>query len=171
MINVMQRRMGLRPTVSTRADTAARERRGDGADTVGEGKHLRFRVRQQGRDGGSAIGFGLGAQLDRLVEAGRLDVAFRLKENRWNGTIARSSSSGACSRPRPPTTSCAPGSRASGARADAWTPEAGRIFAELGLTPGGARRQLLESASFRALLERGGADLPLAACRRQTSPS
>ena len=46
---------------------------------------------------------------------------------------------------------------------DAWTPEAGQIFAELGLTPGGARRQLLESASFRALLERGGADLPLAA--------
>jgi len=47
--------------------------------------------------------------------------------------------------------------------ADAWTPEAGQIFAELGLTPGGARRQLLESVSFRALLERGGADLPLAA--------
>ena len=34
--------------------------------TVGDGKHLRFRVRQHGRDAGSAIAFGLGAQLDRL---------------------------------------------------------------------------------------------------------
>ena len=29
-------------------------------DTVGEGKHLRFRVRQRGRDAGSAIAFGFG---------------------------------------------------------------------------------------------------------------
>ena len=33
---------------------------------VGDGKHLRFRIRQGGRDAGSAIAFGLGAQLDRL---------------------------------------------------------------------------------------------------------
>jgi single-stranded-DNA-specific exonuclease len=135
-----------------------------GADTVGEGKHLRFRVRQQGRDGGSAIGFGLGAQLDRLVEAGRLDVAFRLKENRWNGTIAPQlvvrrvfAAPAAYDELR----AWLAGEWRAGE--DAWTPEAGQIFAELGLTPGGARRQLLESASFRALLERGGADLPLAA--------
>ena len=135
-----------------------------GADTVGEGKHLRFRVRQQGRDGGSAIGFGLGAQLDRLVEAGRLDVAFRLKENRWNGTIAPQlvvrrvfAAPAAYDELR----AWLAGEWRAGK--DAWTPEAGQIFAELGLTPGGARRQLLESASFRALLERGGADLPLAA--------
>ena len=56
--------------------------------TVGEGKHLRFRVRQQGRDGGSAIAFGLGSQLDRLQASARVDVAFRLNENRWNGTVA-----------------------------------------------------------------------------------
>ena len=37
---------------------------------VGEGKHLRFRIRQGGRDAGSAIGFGLGAQLDRMQTAG-----------------------------------------------------------------------------------------------------
>jgi len=135
-----------------------------GADTVGEGKHLRFRVRQQGRDGGSAIGFGLGAQLDRLVEAGRLDVAFRLKENRWNGTIAPQlvvrrvfAAPAAYDELR----AWLAGEWRAGE--DAWTPEAGQIFAELGLTPGGARRLLLESASFRALLERGGADLPLAA--------
>ena len=56
--------------------------------TVGEGKHLRFRVRQNGRDAGSAIAFGQGSQLDRLRAAGLFDVACRLKENRWNGTIA-----------------------------------------------------------------------------------
>ena len=116
------------------------------------------------RDGGSAIGFGLGAQLDRLVEAGRLDVAFRLKENRWNGTIA----------PQlvvrrvfaaPTAYDDLRAWLADEWRAgeQAWTPDARRIFAELGLTSGGARRQLLESESFRALLERGTAELPIAA--------
>ena len=56
--------------------------------TVGDGKHLRFRVRQHGRDAGSAIAFGQGAQLDRLRAEGLFDVACRLKENRWNGTVA-----------------------------------------------------------------------------------
>ena len=56
--------------------------------TVGEGKHLRFRVRQHGRDAGSAIAFGQGSQLDRLLAVGLFDVAFRLKENHWNGTVA-----------------------------------------------------------------------------------
>ena len=55
---------------------------------MGEGKHLRFRVRQHGRDAGSAIAFGLGGQLDRLQGAARFDVAFRLKQNRWNGTVS-----------------------------------------------------------------------------------
>ena len=55
---------------------------------VGEGKHLRFRIRQSGRDAGSAIAFGLGGQLDRLRRPVRYDIACRLKENRWNGTIA-----------------------------------------------------------------------------------
>ena len=55
---------------------------------VGDGKHLRFRIRQSGRDAGSAIAFGLGPQLDRLDRAGRHDIACRLKENRWNGTVA-----------------------------------------------------------------------------------
>ena len=57
---------------------------------VGEGRHLRFRVRdpERGRDGGSAIAFGMGAHLDRLRRVGVYDVAFRLEENRWNGTVA-----------------------------------------------------------------------------------
>ena len=56
--------------------------------TVGEGKHLKFRVRREGRDAGGAIAFGLGAQLDRFRRESRYDVAFRLHENRWNGTVA-----------------------------------------------------------------------------------
>src|SRR5262249_7707985 len=56
--------------------------------TVGEGRHLRFRVRRDGRDTGSAIAFGLGSRLERLASEGSYDVAFRLEENRWNGTVA-----------------------------------------------------------------------------------
>ncbi|HLK44494.1 MAG TPA: DHHA1 domain-containing protein, partial [Acidimicrobiales bacterium] len=56
--------------------------------TVGEGKHLRFRVRHRGRDAGSAIAFNLGAQVDRFRREQRYDVAFRLQENRWNGTVS-----------------------------------------------------------------------------------
>ena len=56
--------------------------------TVGDGKHLRFRVRRDGFDAGSAIAFGQGTQLDRFRRVGRYDVAFRLEENHWNGTVA-----------------------------------------------------------------------------------
>lgn len=57
--------------------------------SVGEGKHLKFRVRTEtGVDGGSAIGFGMGRELDRFLRPGRFDVAFRLQENHWNGTVA-----------------------------------------------------------------------------------
>ncbi len=135
-----------------------------GASTVGEGKHLRFRVRQQDRDGGSAIAFGLGAQLDRLQEAARFDLAFRLKENRWNGTIAPQlvvrrlfDAPAAYDELR---AWLAEEWRAGDT---AWTPEAARIFDELGLTEGSAKRQLLESESFRALLARGDVELRRAA--------
>src|ERR671934_1658966 len=56
--------------------------------TVGDGKHLRFRVQCDGRDAGGAIAFGQGTQLDRYRRVGRYDVAFRLQENHWNGTVA-----------------------------------------------------------------------------------
>src|SRR5206468_264910 len=55
---------------------------------VGEGRHLRFRVHDRRRDAGSAIAFGLGAQLDRYRRETRFDVAFRLQANHWNGTVA-----------------------------------------------------------------------------------
>jgi single-stranded-DNA-specific exonuclease len=125
--------------------------------TVGDGKHLRFRVRHRGRDSGSAIAFGLGAQLDRFRREQRYDVVFRLQENRWNGTVApqlvvrrvfdapdgfeelRDWLAGQWK-----------------AGEAAWTQEAREIFAELELADG-ARRSLLESQAFRALLEQGSA--------------
>jgi single-stranded-DNA-specific exonuclease len=135
------------------------------ATTVGEGKHLRFRVRQRGRDGGSAIAFGLGSQLDRVSGQERYDLAFRLKENHWNGTVA----------PQLVVRRLfdAPGGYETLrawlreqwlAGEVAWTPEARRVFTELGLANGNAeRRELLESETFRALLASAGEALPQAA--------
>jgi single-stranded-DNA-specific exonuclease len=121
--------------------------------TVGDGKHLRFRVRHRGRDAGSAIAFGMGAQLDRLRSEGRYDVAFRLQENRWNGVVS------------PQLVVRRIFDAVDGfdelrtwlgtqwkAGEGAWTPEARQIFAELELADG-ARRSLLESETFRMLLE------------------
>jgi len=132
--------------------------------TVGEGKHLRFRVRQQGRDGGSAIAFGLGSQLARLSDGGRFDVAFRLKENRWNGTIA----------PQLVVRRLFEASTGYDelrawladqwrAGESEWAPDARQVFAELDLASG-AHRQLLESPTLRALLADGALlELPRAA--------
>jgi single-stranded-DNA-specific exonuclease len=132
--------------------------------TVGDGKHLRFRIRQHGRDGGSAIAFGLGTQLDRLQREARYDLAFRLKENRWNGTVA----------PQlvvrrlfdaPERYELLREQLLELWRAGetAWTPEARRIFDELGLGEGSSA-QLLESETFRALLAVSSEDaLPRAA--------
>ena len=119
---------------------------------VGDGKHLRFRIRQSGRDAGSAIAFGLGPQLDRLGAAGRHDIACRLKENRWNGTVAPQlvvrrlfdTPAGYEELREHLGTLWKAGE-------DAWTSEAREIFAELELG-NGARRQLYESEAFRALL-------------------
>lgn len=127
--------------------------------TVGDGKHLRFRIRRGGRDGGSAIAFGQGSRLDSLRPDDPYDVAFRLEENRWNGTVAPQ----LVVRRVFPT---AP--RYLELRewlVEEWRkppqardPEAAAIFAELALEDG-ARRDLLESTRFRALL---AAEPPLA---------
>ena len=125
--------------------------------TVGDGKHLRFRVRQRGRDAGAAIAFGLGAQLDRFRREQRYDVAVRLQENRWNGTVSPQL---VVRRVFDATIGydelrdwLAGQWRAGEA---SWTPEAREIFSELELSaeagaPG--RRSLLESPTFRHLLE------------------
>ena len=135
---------------------------------VGEGKHLRFRVRHGDRDVGSAIAFGLGGQLDRLrrLDGGRpvrYDLVCRLKENRWNGTVApqlvirrlfdapdgyeelRAHLAGLWR-----------------AGESEWTSDARAIFTELELADG-ARRQLYESEAFRSLLAGVPEALPRAA--------
>ena len=122
--------------------------------TVGDGKHLRFRVRDRGRDAGSAIGFGLGTQLDRFRRMGRYDVLFRLEANHWNGAVA----------PQLVVRRVldAP-ERYESLRdwlADQWrlaaaerSPDASAIFAELGLdAETSVKRPLLESEAFRALV-------------------
>ena len=125
--------------------------------TVGDGKHLRFRVRRDGRDAGSAIAFGQGSRLDVFRPDALYDVAFRLEENRWNGTVApqlvvRRVFQSAARFDELRAWLVAEYEKSPAAR-DA---EAAAIFAELGLdelahSPG-MKRHLLESPRFRALL-------------------
>ncbi len=125
------------------------------AATVGDGKHLRFRVRQRGRDAGTAIAFGLGAQLDRFRREQRYDVAFRLQENRWNGVVSPQlvvrrvfDAADGCEDLREWLAAQWKAGEA------AWTDDARTIFAELELVGDAApRRSLLESPTFRLLLE------------------
>jgi single-stranded-DNA-specific exonuclease len=121
---------------------------------VGDGRHLRFRVRDRGRDAGSAIAFGMGAQADRLRRVGSYDVAFRLEENRWNGTVAPQ----LVVRRVFETHERYHDLRARFAdefrKHEGWSDDVRVVFAELGLdgeSPGW--RSLLESATFRALLD------------------
>jgi single-stranded-DNA-specific exonuclease len=120
--------------------------------TVGDGKHLRFRVQRDGHDAGGAIAFGQGTQLDRFRRVGRYDVAFRLQENRWNGTVA----------PQLVVRRVFDADdrfdelyewlrtqwKANGSR----DPQAQQIFDELDVAEGGPRRHPLESQTFRAML-------------------
>ena len=113
--------------------------------------HLRFRVQRDGRDAGSAIAFGQGTQLDRYRRVGRYDVAFRLEENQWNGTVApqlvvrrvfdaddRFEEVYAWLRTQ--------------WEAAARDPHAQVIFDELEVEQGGPKRHPLESEAFRTLL-------------------
>ncbi|HKI93183.1 MAG TPA: DHHA1 domain-containing protein, partial [Gaiellaceae bacterium] len=125
-----------------------------GLATVGEGKHLRFRVRRDGADAGSAIAFGLGGRIDSYRRGGRWDIAFRLEENRWNGTVS----------PQLVVRRLfAADERFDTVRdwlvaeyrkpAEARRPDAQAVFAELDIDRAGlGRRHLLESERFRALL-------------------
>jgi len=118
---------------------------------VGEGKHLKFRVRSDGRDSGSAIAFRLGRRLDSLRRPGHYDVAFRLEANQWNGTVApqlnvRQVSE--CDERYVELREWLKGQW----RAEQRDRLAEEIFSELGLAAGGSRRHLLESERFVALL-------------------
>jgi single-stranded-DNA-specific exonuclease len=127
--------------------------------TVGEGKHLRFRVRERSRPAGSAIAFGLGSQLDRFRQEGTYDLAFRLEENRWNGTVSPQlvvrHVHEANERYHALREQLAAEWEAG---EDAWSADARAIFGEL-LLDGSAPVSLYESATFRELLQ---APVPLA---------
>ncbi len=123
-------------------------------NTVGDGKHLRFRVRDDGRDSGSAIAFRRGPSLDRLRRVGHYDLAFRLEANQWNGTVA----------PQLNVREVFDGDERYVERREwlkaewrkppeARDPDAVAVFADLGLAEGAARRHLLESERFRTLLD------------------
>jgi single-stranded-DNA-specific exonuclease len=131
--------------------------------TVGDGKHLRFRVRQHERDAGTAIAFGQGAQIDRVCSEIPFDVACRLKENHWNGTVAPQLVVRKLFESREGYDELRSWLLGIWKDEGAWTPDARRIFEELGLDRrnGRRRKELLESETFRSLLER--AALPRAA--------
>ncbi len=121
--------------------------------TVGEGKHLRFRVRERDRPVGSAIAFGLGPQLDRFRRDETFDLAFRLQENRWNGTVTPQ----LVVRRALETDERYHALRARFAAEweggeTTWSTEGRAIFAELALESG-EPTSLCESATFRGLLE------------------
>jgi single-stranded-DNA-specific exonuclease len=127
--------------------------------TVGDGKHLRFRVRDGRRDAGSAIGFGLGPQLDRFRRELNYHVAFRLEENHWNGTVAPQLVVKRVFDAEPRYCELRDWlGRLWPEGSDAWPDDAAAVFAELGLKPGEPqpKRHLLESATFRALLAEPG---------------
>ncbi len=121
--------------------------------TVGEGKHLRFRVRADGRDSGSAIAFRLGPQLDRLRRVGHYDVAFKLEANQWNGTVAPQLNVRQVFEADERYVDRREWLKAEWRKpVDGRDPTAAAIFDELGLAEAGAKRHLLESERFLALL-------------------
>jgi single-stranded-DNA-specific exonuclease len=128
---------------------------------VGDGKHLKLAVTANGARAG-AIAFGQGERLDRYRRPTRFDVAFRLDANHWNGTVAPQlvvkRMFETPDRYEQLRRTLAEEWRAGPER---WSPEARRIFEELGLVddPEG-RRSLVESETFRAALVEG---LPVAA--------
>jgi single-stranded-DNA-specific exonuclease len=121
---------------------------------VGEGKHLKFRVRDHGRDSGSAIAFRFGPQLDRLRRVGHYDVAFRLEENRWNGTVAPQLNVRQVFDSDERYLELREWLKAEWVKApEERDAAAGAIFAELALGEGRTKRHLLESTRFLALLD------------------
>lgn len=119
--------------------------------TVGDGKHLRFRVHRGGHDAGGAIAFGQGTKLDRYRRQGRYDVAFRLQENHWNGTVAPQLVVRRVFDADDRFDEVYEWLRAQW-QAERRVPQAQMIFDELEVEKGGPKRHPLESETFRALL-------------------
>ena len=119
--------------------------------TVGDGKHLRFRVQRDGRDAGGAIAFGQGTKLDRFRRLGRYDVAFRLQENHWNGTVSPQLVVRRVFDADDRFDELYTWLRTQW-RSERREPQAQAIFDELEVEAGGAKRHPLESETFRTLL-------------------
>jgi single-stranded-DNA-specific exonuclease len=118
---------------------------------VGEGKHLKFRVRADGRDAGSAIAFRFGRQIDRLRRPGHYDVAFRLEANQWNGTVAPQLNVRQVLDADDRYVERREWLKGEWRKQDR-DPVAAAIFAELALAENGRKRHLLESERFLELL-------------------
>ncbi len=123
-------------------------------EPVGDGRHLRFRVRHDRLAAGSAIAFGMGSRADSLRRSLPFDVVFRFEENHWNGTVAPQlvvREVWETDRRYEELHARFAGEWTAGTAA--WTDDARTVFGELGLEPGDpAWRSLLESDRFRALL-------------------
>jgi single-stranded-DNA-specific exonuclease len=119
--------------------------------TVGDGKHLRFRVHRNGHDAGGAIAFGQGTKLDRYRRQGRYDVAFRLQENHWNGTVAPQLVVRRVFDADDRFDELYEWLRGQWL-ASSRDAQAERIFEELEVEAGGPKRHPLESETFRTLL-------------------
>ena len=120
--------------------------------TVGDGKHLRFRVHRDGHDAGGAIAFGQGTQLDRYRRVGRYDVAFRLQENHWNGTVAPQLVVRRVFDADERFDELYAWLRAQWLANGSREPQAQKIFDELDVEAGRPKRHPLESDTFRMLL-------------------
>jgi single-stranded-DNA-specific exonuclease len=120
---------------------------------VGDGKHLKFRVRMDGRDSGSAIAFRLGKRLDSLRRVAHHDVAFRLEANQWNGTVAPQLNVRHVFEANERYVELRDWLKTEWRKVPAARhPDAATIFEELDFAEDGARRHLLESKHFQTLL-------------------
>ena len=109
------------------------------------------RVHRDGSDAGGAIAFGQGTQLDRYRRVGRYDVAFRLQENRWNGTVAPQLVVRRVFDADDRFDEVYSWLRSQW-ESKARDPQAQAIFDELEIVEGGSKRHPLESETFRSLL-------------------
>ncbi len=126
-------------------------------ETVGDGKHLRFRVLDGGRPAGGAIAFGFGKELDSLRRETTFDLAVRLEENRWNGTVSPQLVVRRIGEADDRYAALRASLLAEWRAGDrAWSSEAKAVFGELGLLDPAAGTHepvsLYESEAFRALL-------------------
>jgi hypothetical protein len=108
-------------------------------------------VHRDGHDAGGAIAFGQGTKLDRYRREGSYDVAFRLQENHWNGTVAPQLVVRRVFDTDDRFNELYAWLRAQW-QAQPRDPKAQTIFEELEVEEGGPKRHPLESDTFRSLL-------------------